>query len=307
MSDVDVYLATRDWKMSIQNNLTTAQRVYLDASANTGEETETLPVIGQKFSDDYPYLTCKKIDIEYLSDRKDCPRSYTCYYDSNVVQIWYGDAVPIPCNASISASYDTYTNPPSAKDGAWYWEKAPSEWAADVRIPQMIYTETITLTTWIYGTDLKEYHEDAYYKCLNHVNKAVFLGESGTTPLSGFPPPSSGGFQPGTVLYLGSDLQEVIQRGHQRKWQNTMHFQVRCVPFERSGTSEDDWGSPFKTGCLGWNGVFNKETGKYDKLCLGVPAVAPAVNKYLYKEADFDVLFTVSAASTGTVPDLPEF
>jgi hypothetical protein len=284
MSQPAVFLATKNWKMTIEHNLTVAQRVYLDSSANPQEPTVALPLIGEAFNDDYPSLTCKKIDIEYLAERASCPRQYTCYYDTNVVQIWYGQPAPIPTSISISGSFETYENETGA--GGYFWETAPQDFATGIRIPKMVSTTTIDMTTWVYGTNLHNYLKNAYYPCLNKVNLNPFYG-SGS---AGFAPATTGGFEKGTVLFLGSDLNETISDNQQRKWENRMHFQVRSVPIDETAAD------PFTFGALGWNAVYNKDTGFYDNITLGA-----GTTEYMFGFADFNLLFTTGTPSN-TMP-----
>lgn len=298
-----VYPMVKDWKFEIEYNQIRGQRVYVDIAAHPGDSLETtLPSIGASWDSDYPTVTLKRITVEYIGERANCPKKYVCYYDGTLLASYEGATSPItiPVSAELSGNFDTYTNPVGTA-GEWYWV-TDSASLGSTSIPRMVFTETIILHRFLYGNDLADFHKSALFPCLNKVNKFPFLGTTGTATIGSttWAPPTSGGFAAHTVLFTGCNLQEQISQSAQRKWQCDLHFQVRCV------AKDDGTCDPTALNARGWNFIYRNDKAKYDvpKNVVG----APTATNYLYHEADFEVLFTTGTPVSGvSLPSLPSF
>lgn len=298
MAQPNVIPLVKDWRFETQVGLIVGQKVFVDASANPSDSTiTTLPYVGQSWDGSYTNVLCKKISEEYLAERPNCPKKYVCTYDSVPFSNYEYAGTPfnLPVEAQLSGNFDVYDNP-VGKDGSWYWKKDGS-FAANVRIPKMVFTETVVITRYIYGNDLSEYHQKALFVCLNKVNDAVFLGAASGTPNNNqvggpWTPPNTNGFCKGTVLFTGADMVEQVSQSNQKKWEARLHFQIKCVGNDNGGAID-----PMAADAQGWNYIYNINTGKYDKITLGQNTTV-----YQYQEANFDLLFNTSTPSWITPP-----
>ena len=305
MSQPQVIPVMKNWQVKLGVGVSTGRRVYIDASALPAQTPVSLPLIGSYWGAAAPLLTCKTCEITYLADRPQCPVLYTLDYDSTPLTAMelFGSLQTIPISADISAQFDTFSPPMDTSTGlpqgniTWGSDGAKN---ASARIPQRVLTESITLSRYIYGTDLGIFHTRALWPCVNKVNAAAFqqghggyypgytsmaigaqmgsiVTQAGTIPDPSGLPSGSPGFAPGTVLFLGCRLEQQVSQSQQMVWRADMQFQVRCVP-DGSGNTD-----PTAAGAYGWNYEFRTDTLQYDKMLLnGNP---------LYASADFGLLF----------------
>ena len=253
------------WSFSQGIEITTGMRTFIDAAALPQYTPIELPLIGASFDNDWPLITCKKIDVKYKEPRPSCPRIYVCSYDSKPTWSMANLTQPPPPITTISIGADqfTYTNPlRSASSGnpgipLWNWDSQTGPPAVDLGIGQMEYTETISKTRYIYpGNDLTNWREIASI-LVGHLNTAAFDI-----------------YAVGELLFIGADLTEMTNETDVRMWKADLKFRCRYVT---------DDATPPKF--LDWNYVFDPKTGRYRLLVNSV------TNAWLYHYSDFGPLF----------------
>lgn len=269
MAGTQVVPLMKRWRFATSLDGSAGVRVYIDASARPDLTGQDLPDIGVAWDADWPDCTCKSIETAYVSDHPDCPREYTCNYDTQSSDFSVGPSTnkKLPVSIQLSNSYRHYENGSSNSDGRWTWESTGKSCGATFTAALPDFTESITVQRWVYGADLDYFHF-INQRLVGHVNDKLFWPASpGNT--------GSNAYVPEQLLYLGSDLTEQYDENNRRRW-------LATIKFEASLRSND-----LGNTMLGWNYEWNPETALWDKPRTKVG------NRTMFTSTDFTQLFTV--------------
>jgi len=267
------------YQFNVTFEVSTATRVFTSATP-VGATTLTLPAIGSKFNDDWPFLTLKSISQSYMGNRPTCPKKYTCSYDTRPYPTMELLVTPEPTlGIEIGADCLTYTNPVTdlgTNETLWRWNVGGTKTdAPDLVIPKMEYRTTLTMTRYLYKDDLRDWYEVSHPR-LGTINKTAFKT-----------------FAIGLVQYAGAQITRVTSENNKAAWRAELKFNVRYVYNPNATTNA--------AVALDWNYVFDVKDATYKKLCLNGDTATP-----LYESTEFaDLLTTCAPSYTATNPDLP--
>ena len=263
---VQVYELTQQWRFTVSANSISGTRIYLGTNASLSTELVDLPNIGDEWSDDYPNVTLKTIDVTYINDNDNCGKRYVCSYDGTpyeqtaVIQ----DSDEFPRNVSVSGEFIVW----EPKDNIF-------KWGSDLTVADQVVFKHVATATFRIVRVVKDFDDYMYdvAKLLNKVNGDTFLG-----------------FPAGTVLFNGANMTEFRNRVGSRRWRAELTFTFRTVT--------GDFGIPDEGQAPrdGWNYFMRNDTGKFDSIFNAND------NSNLYSLEDFTDLFEGHAL--GSAEDL---
>lgn len=234
------------YQFNITSETSTATRVFTTA-VPSGATTLTLPAIGSSYSSDWPNLTLKSISHTIMGPNPNCPRKFTCTYDTRPCPTMELLVDPRPTiSMEISADYLTYTNSTSSGSGdtLWRWNVGGTITnAPDIIIPKIEYHATLTTTRYLYRDTLDDWFGVSNPR-IGTVNKTEI------TYFTGWPAE--------TLLYTGAQVAPVTSENNNKMWRAEMKFSGRIV-YNPSDTTHS---TP-----LGWNYVFDVADNTYKRLC----------------------------------------
>lgn len=261
-------------QFNVTFEVSTATRIFTTATP-IGATTLTLPAIGSPYSDDWPLMTLKSISQSFMGNRPNCPKKYTCSYDTRPLPTMELLVDPTPTfSYEIGADYMTYTNPTTNDQGdtLWTWhQNSGNTNAPDVIIPKLEYRTTITATRYLYADNLDDWY-------------AVSNARLGTINLTRFI-----GFDPGFVLYTGAQITKTTSENNRAAWRAELKFIVRMV------YNSDDTN---RTSPLDWDYVYDVKTNKYMALELTPDGIDTGV--YLHASTEFADLLSVNRPLVST-------
>ena len=291
---INVTALTADWKFEIREGGSSGFRRYMSNLNNTilpDVDVELLPAIGDSWDDNFQGCKVVRIEMRYMADNPNCnytpeediccPKIYDVFYESIVVNTQavvneVGEGVillpkDLPFTMETSAEYISVQPEPESMDGGltgfkWF--------ETDLAVEQPIYftvsNQEIKVRRVI--LDLENFLAvEALVK--GKINMTEFFYND-----------------PGTVLYLGSRIENFRAEDDTIKYNVELSFTVRkvtYVPYSSApGTAE--------TYPDGWNYILKEKRRDFtDKLWdapYRVGDEGATVFQWLYTAGDFEAL-----------------
>lgn len=247
------YALVEQWKFSMSKSGLSGTRVYLDTDSVLPNSTkESIPKLGDSWSDDYLDLICSNVDVTYLNDSDQCGKKVVCTFSGLTTP---QDKDPVseddsPKYVDVNGEFISF----EPKDDAIYWEDGG---ATDfVKQPLYFSVGRATIRLFRVIKTFDEYMRIVFTE-VNKVNNSDFLG-----------------FPAGMVLFTGADATEFRDRIGRKRWNVELSCAVRSVT------------GVFAADMDGWNYVLNEKTALWDR------PLKVADDSATYESTNFDTIFT---------------
>jgi hypothetical protein len=283
----------KGWNLHLEKHGGSGTRVYIDAAfAPAGATIETLPSVGDKWSEQYPQLFVERIRGGFLADNCRVLTFTVSYISAQQAELQlnqFSHLTQLPATISVSSELQTINVTPEIRDfnysgmpnlyakpnedgtitassdkGVWVWPDG--DVASTMRIGKREPTISVRLTRYIYGGNagLAEFVQLSNY-VVGSVNATSFLG-----------------VPEGCAMFLGADIRQRTEQDGSPKWIAELEFKIKLIK------QDDEY--------VGWNYIHDPNTNKYIKANIN--------DETLYQEDMWNFITQTSNIPTAILPPI---